>query len=392
VPSSPPAPTTPVFLPRTGLSHLVALLLARGYTVIAPTVNDGVSAFRPITSADQLAHGLRDHQEPGSYRLVPGDVELVFEQAVSYDSPKRYLFPPNQRLCQLHLEKEQFVLDAGPPQVPKLAFLGIRPCDVAAIRVQDHVFGVGDPATLRCEMENYYSEARLQALVVAVNCTRPGGSCFCSSMGTGPEVTANFDLALTELRGGFLLSTGSQLGAELVAELPTRAPSAAELELAELKIHGAKEHMGRKLDTTGLKEILDESMEHSQFDDVAKRCLSCGNCTMVCPTCFCSTVNDSTDLGSSRATRIRRWESCYTHQFTYTTAGPVRNTIRARYRHWLRHKLSTWIDQFGERGCVGCGRCITWCPAGIDITAEIARIRATYQPLPVGQELPEESL
>lgn len=76
-------------------------------------------------------------------------------------------------------------------------------------------------------------------------------------------------------------------------------------------------------------------------------------------------------------TRTRRWESCFTHQFSYTTAGPVRNTIRGRYRHWFRHKLSTWFDQFGCSGCIGCGRCITWCPVGIDITAEARQIQAS---------------
>jgi len=113
-------------------------------------------------------------------------------------------------------------------------------------------------------MDNYYSEARRQCVLVAINCTNPGGTCFCSSMGTGPEVADHYDLALTELRGGFLMTTGSEIGEELAAELPSRAPSAAELELAELKLTRAKEHMGRKLDTTGLKEMLDDSMEHPQ--------------------------------------------------------------------------------------------------------------------------------
>ncbi len=380
VPAQPP----PLFLPRTALSDLVGALISRGYTVIAPTVGDGTISYRPITSVEQMAHGLRDKQDAGYYRLLPGDPDLTFEQAAGFDAPKRYLFPPSQRLYQFHVEKAQFVLDAGPPQVPKLAFMGVRPCDLAAIRIQDRVFGSDDPQTMRCESENYYSEARRQAFLIAVNCTNPGGTCFCTSMGTGPEATGAFDLALTELRGGFLITSGSPEGAEIVAGLPTREPSLAELELAELKLRGAREHMGRKLDTLNLKQILDDSLEHPEFEDVAKRCLSCGNCTLVCPTCFCSTVSDSTDLGNPNtggmATRTRQWESCYTHQFTYTTAGPVRNTIRGRYRHWLRHKLCTWFDQFGESGCVGCGRCITWCPVGIDLTVEAARIRATYVP------------
>ncbi len=355
----------------------MALLLARGYRVIAPVLRDGVIRLRSVTAADQMAHGLRDQQEPGAYRLAPGDTDLSFEYVVGPDSAKGSLFPPAQRLYQFHLEKDRFVLDAGPEQVPKLAFVGVRPCDLAAMRTQDRVFGADNPGTLRCESEVYYVETRRQAFVVAVNCIHPSGTCFCVSMGTGPEASTGFDVALTELRDGFLLATGSERGVELAAHLPTRAPSPTELELAELKMRAAREHMGRSLDTHGLKEMLDETLEHPQFDNVATRCLSCGNCTLVCPTCFCSTVSDATELSDNKATRTRQWESCYTHQFTYTTAGPVRNTIRGRYRHWFRHKLGTWFDQFGMSGCVGCGRCITWCPVGIDLTAEAVRIRAT---------------
>jgi ferredoxin len=391
-PASPfPPKTPPVFLSRTALSNLVTALINRGYTVVAPTLCDGTISYRPVTTVEQMAHGMRDQQSAGTYRLVTGDPDLMFEHVVGFDAPKRYLFPPTQRLYQIHVEKDQFVLDAGPPQAPKLAFFGVRPCDLAAIRVQDRVFGADDPRTMRCESETYYTETRRQALLIAINCTNPGGTCFCTSMGTGPEAKGNFDLAMTELRGGFLVTVGSPQGAQILGELPTREPSSAELELAELKIKGAREHMGREMDTRGLKDLLADALEHPEFDDVAKRCLSCGNCTMVCPTCFCSTVTDSTDLGpgaEGKATRTRQWESCFTHQFTYTTAGPLRNTIRGRYRHWLRHKLGTWFDQFGESGCVGCGRCITWCPVGIDITVEAARIRATFGLLQVsGKEV-----
>jgi ferredoxin len=191
------------------------------------------------------------------------------------------------------------------------------------------------------------------------------------------ESSADKDLALTELRGGFVVAVGSERGHALVEQLPVRATTAAELELAELKLQRAREQMGRQLETAGVKELLDKNLEHPEWDDVALRCLSCGNCTMVCPTCFCCTVADSTYLGDPRVTRTRYWESCYTHQFTHTTTGPERNTIRGRYRHWLRHKLGTWLDQFGTTGCIGCGRCITWCPVGIDITEETKAIRAS---------------
>jgi ferredoxin len=369
------APPPVHFLPRESLGALVAHLRAQGYSVIAPVAVDGVVQMRAITRETELAHGLRDEQDGGKYRLVPGDPSLAFEHVVGPDSPKRHLFPPVQRLLRIHVHGEAFVMDAGPPQVPKLAFLGVRPCDLSAMAIQDKVFGADDPGTRRCEAEAWYTEARRQALVIVVNCTSPGGTCFCASMGTGPAAESGFDLAMTELRSGFVVQVGSERGQAVLSPLPVRAPTAAELELVELKLHRARERMGRQLDTTGLRELLNESVEHPQWEQVASRCLGCGNCTMVCPTCFCSTVTDTTDLGGRSITRSRQWESCFTHQFSYTTAGPVRSTIKGRYRHWIRHKLSTWFDQFGSSGCVGCGRCITWCPVGIDITREARQVR-----------------
>jgi ferredoxin len=364
-----------MFLPRAALDELLRILRDQGYTVLGPTVVHGAVSLQPIQRADQLPQGLRDEQDGGRYRLVPGDPALTFEYVVGPDGPKSYLFPSCLRLLTFHVQGEEFVPDEGSPQPPKLAMLGVRPCELAAIGVQDRVFAVDRPGTFRCESETWYTQVRQQALLLAVNCTRPGGTCFCASWGTGPIASQGFDLALTELRNGFVVQVGSDRGRVLLGQLPVRDPTEAELELAELKLQHACEQMGRRLETEGLKELLDEQVEHPEWELVAQRCLSCGNCTMVCPTCFCCTVSDSTYLAGDEVTRTRQWESCYTLQFTYTTTGPERNTIRGRYRHWLRHKLGTWWDQFGTSGCIGCGRCITWCPVGIDLTEEIPRLR-----------------
>lgn len=370
----------PFLLPRPSLSELIDLLRTRGYTLMGPQVVDAAVSLQPIDSAEQLPKGVRDEQNGGSYRLVEGDPELSFEYVVGPDGPKRFFFPSELLLFKFHVEGDQFVLDAVPPEPPKLALVGVRPCELAAIEVQDRVFGLDDPRTFRCESESWYTQARRQCLLIAVNCTRPSGTCFCASWGTGPEAKQGFDLAMTELRNGFVVQVGSERGEALIDALPVREPTDPEAELAELKLQRASERMGRQLETDGVKELLDQNIDHPVWDEVAQRCLSCGNCTMVCPTCFCSTVTDSTDLSGKEITRTRRWESCYTHQFSYLTTGPHRNTIGGRYRHWLRHKVGTWWDQFGMSGCIGCGRCITWCPVGIDLTEEIPRIRRYQAP------------
>jgi len=369
-------PDQRMFLPKVALTGMIEALSGQGYTIIAPTVHRDVVKLRPISGSDEIARGVRDLQDGGDYRLEEGDEDLFFEYVVGPDSAKSYFFPAHQKLFSLDIENGRFEVHQDRAQVPKLALFGLRPCDLAAIRVQDRVFAGREPAgAARCEAELHYRRVRAQSMLIAVNCTRPGGTCFCDSMGTGPKATEGFDVAMTELRSGFVVEAGSDAGMSLLHELPLRDPSPAELELADLKMARAREHMGRILDTRDIVDLLDRNIEHVRWDNVAARCLSCGNCTMVCPTCFCSTVSDSSDLAVKKAVRTRHWESCFTHQFSSTTMGPHRHTIRGRYRHWMRHKLSTWWEQFGTSGCVGCGRCITWCPVGIDLTEETAAIR-----------------
>jgi ferredoxin len=258
-------------------------------------------------------------------------------------------------------------------EIPKYAFIGVRSCELHAIAIQDKVFLQGnhvDPA---------YKARREGVFVVAVNCGQAAGTCFCVSMNTGPKAKSGFDIALTEVLEGqrhyFVAEVGTEAGTEALQEIPHREATAKEKAAAEGTVAQAAAQMGRTLDTTGIKELLYQNYDHPRWDDVAKRCLTCGNCTMVCPTCFCSTVEDYTDLKGEHAERLRKLDSCFTMDFSYIHGGSIRASAKSRYRQWMTHKLATWIDQFGTSGCVGCGRCITWCPVGIDITAEVRAIR-----------------
>ena len=215
--------------------------------------------------------------------------------------------------------------------------------------------------------------------MLAVNCTQPGGTCFCASMGTGPQATNGFDLALTEVCDDgehyFVVEIGSERGAGILSGLPLEPAGEHQLRPAARLVSAAQARMGRALDTTGLKELLYDRFDDPRWEETARRCLSCANCTMVCPTCFCTTPADSTDLSGGQAERRRFWDSCFAVDFAYIHGGSIRRGAAARYRQWLTHKLGYWLDQFGTLGCVGCGRCITWCPAAIDITEEAAALR-----------------
>ncbi len=230
--------------------------------------------------------------------------------------------------------------------------------------------------------------AREGVFIVAVQCGQAGGTCFCASMGTGPTAQSGFDIALTEViedrRHYFVAAPGSEAGRELLAELPTSAAGTAEEDAASAAHARAASQMGRELDITDIRELLYRNYDHPRWDEVAERCLTCGNCTMVCPTCFCTSVEDVTDLERTSVERVQRWDSCFTIDYSHIHGGAVRQSSRSRYRQWMTHKLATWIDQFGSSGCVGCGRCITWCPVGIDITEEARAIRASEEEVHAG--------
>jgi ferredoxin len=300
------------------------------------------------------------------------DDEALFGYAASAQSPKRELLVPHTELYKIRKRGQSLEVEA--PEAPrrKLALIGARACELAAIAIQDRVLMHGPYADFD------YACRREQLFVVAVHCSDPAGTCFCVSMQTGPKATSGFDLAMTELlepRHEFVVEIGSHRGAELIATIAPRPAEAPDLERAEQVVERAAQHMGRSMETAGLPELLMRQLEHPRWDAVAERCLGCANCTLVCPTCFCTSPQDVTDLSGEVATHSRSWDSCFTADFAYVSGGSARPTLRARYRQWLTHKLATWHEQFGSSGCVGCGRCMTWCPVGIDITEEVAAIR-----------------
>ena len=221
-----------------------------------------------------------------------------------------------------------------------------------------------------------YAARREHVLLIAVSCTHPAATCFCASMGTGPGVTRGHDVALTELGDRFMVHAETPAGTALLDALHLPAASEAEVAAASAAVDAAAGVMQRHLDTSDLPGLLHDQVESKRWDEVAARCLSCTNCTMVCPTCFCHTVADVTAIDGVVTQRVRQWDSCFSYEHAHTHGKNFRPHIRDRYRQWLTHKLASWIEQFGTSGCVGCGRCIAWCPAGIDLTEEVAAIRA----------------
>ena len=369
------ATADPAVLDRDGLQALVAALLAQGRTVVGPTVRDGAVVLAELTSAAQLPYGWGVEADAGRYRLVPRADGAAFAHSAGPQSWKNFLRPARERLWSADRTPQgEVVFTEEDAAQPSYAFLGVRPCDLRAIAVQDRVLTGG-----RFE-DSGYGRRRRDVLVIAAECTEPGGTCFCVSAGGGPSAEKGYDLALTEVvdEGGhrFLVRVGSEDGARLLEQVPHRAADRGLEESARDAVDAARERMGRTLPEVDLRDLLTGSPTAARWEDVAARCLTCGNCTMVCPTCFCVTTEEVTDLTGDHTERWQRWDSCFDLDFSYLHGGPVRTSGRSRYRQWLTHKLATWYDQFGSSGCVGCGRCITWCPVGIDITEEATALHA----------------
>jgi ferredoxin len=353
----------------SSLQPLVEALRADGYRVVGPTVRDGAIVLAELAAADELPHGWGAEVGPGGYRLRRREDRAAFGHAAGPQSWKSYLHPPREQLLSVRREPGGDLTVSEPrTEPPRYAFLGVRPCDLRAIAIQDRVLGRG--------ADSRYAARRAGALLIAVNCTEPGAACFCASAGTGPAAQQGYDLVLTELvdtdgQPRYLASAGTAAGKELLATLPSDPADPGQLAAGRAAVGAAADRMGRSLPEADLHTLLAGAHQSPRWEEVAERCLTCGNCTMVCPTCFCTTVEDTTDLAYENAQRWERWTSCFDLEYSYLHGGPVRASGSSRYRQWLTHKFGTWHDQFGESGCVGCGRCIVWCPAGIDVTEEL---------------------
>jgi sulfhydrogenase subunit beta (sulfur reductase) len=360
-----------IALEAGNLQRLFDALTQRGYSLVGPTIRQGAIVYDHLTAVTDLPVGWTDEQSGGYYRLKKNGTKRFFDYSVGPQSWRHFLLPSAVRLWHVNCRSKNLQVSPEKCKTDRYAFIGVRSCEIHAIAIQDEVF-----------LKSRYSDPRYEAqregiFVVAVNCNSASRNCFCGSMKTGPKVTIGYDLALTEVVRDdshiLVVDVGSENGSSVMNSIQHRAATEAESNAADKVSEQVVMH--KVLDTDGIKEVLYRNYDNPRWMEVANRCLTCGNCTLVCPTCFCTTVYDATDLSGRRADRWRKWDSCFTVDFSYIHGGSIRPSPMSRYRQWMVHKLGSWIDQFGSSGCVGCGRCITWCPVGIDITEEARVIR-----------------
>jgi sulfhydrogenase subunit beta (sulfur reductase) len=358
------------FLRRARFQDLIDALRAAGYRCLLPAARDGAVVFAEAQTPDHLPCGVIDRQAPGQYRLEAGPAQRWFAWSNGPQALKPLVFPAQETLWTARRDDEGLVFAAVPVDAPPTAVIGVRACDLAALRLQEQHFGAGADAG--------FAARRAGLLLVGVACSEPATTCFCASTGDGPALregaAADYDLGLTELDDGFLVRAGSVAGRALYDGLALEPPGADRLKQGQRQADQARARQTRRLPPeAGLRQLY-ARLDHPRWDAVAARCLSCGNCTAVCPTCFCSAYAAQAELEGGKASQVRRWDSCFSDGHSLLHGHPLRAHICQRYRQWLTHKLAGWQSQFGRSGCVGCGRCISWCPVGIDLTEEVAAL------------------
>lgn len=355
-----------VVIKKAEFNQLLSSLRKLGFSTVGPQVKHQVLQYGPIEGLDDLPKGYSSVQSPGSYRLKKGLHNRYFDITPGAQSWKEYIYPPRKKLFTMRKEEGRWERVEDDEVIPKYALIGVRPCELSAINILDQILIRDD------FQDSDYAARRGRLFILAVDCLSPGDTCFCVSMGTGPEAGSGYDLKLTELEDGFLIRIGSDIGLALMRELTWEPATAFNQQAARRALEKASRSMGRLIrDVETAPDAILNNLEHDYWMDVADRCMSCGNCTFVCPTCFCWDAVDEVSVTTNETTRTRVWDSCFNLAYSAQAGGNTRPSTKSRYRQWLSHKFGNWQKQFGVLGCVGCGRCITWCPAGIDVTAEV---------------------
>jgi ferredoxin len=353
------------FLPHNRLDDLLAALNAQAYRCVGPQVQEGCVMYDTITQAGQLPWGIADQQSAGFYQLTEGNPQRAFSWANSPSSIKPFLFKQQETIWRVQRDATGKISFQPAVEYEPLALIGIRPCDLAAMAIQDKVFlesGATDPRY----------EARRKALfLIVVNCNAPSANCFCLSAGQDVEAKSYFDLALTEIDDGFVVTCGSEKAIQILEVLKLEIATKTHRNQAQNQLDQARRSQNKKLPEKKFTQQ-EDLLNHPHWQNVAQRCLSCGTCTQVCPTCFCH--KQSVQTSAEGHEQIREWDSCFSEKHSYVNGAPLRKDVKSRYQQWLCHKMLYWEEQFACEGCVGCGRCITWCPAQIDVTEELNKL------------------
>jgi len=313
-------------------------------------------------------------KEKGS-RFVFAPLESANELRLDYDvtvlPPKKELLPPNEDLLLFDISKPFDVLAAHDEQ--KKVLIGVHPYDLIAINMMDEIY-------LGAHVDDHYEVRRRNTIIIASDIINIPQKAFCGSLGTH-VVEKGYDLLVTQLDDRYVVEEGTPAGAELLAKFAdAKESSRYDIERVRKLREDLPSRYQRQLHVDKYKwsEILEENYAHPIWDENARKCLTCGTCTLVCPTCVCYDVHDEVELDLERGKRTRTWDGCLLKEFTLVGSGEIfRETPTNRYRHRYYRKGMYLPMRYGFVACVGCGRCATQCLADIADPLEVMNVLAS---------------
>ena len=333
---------------KTGYTEFVGALMQKGKNVIAPKFSGKTLLFGKIEKAEDAVH-------PDGY------INTV-------RSAKEFMFPVTEPVVEFTFKnKDVSAYDSTPPENEENIILGIRPCDAAAFTVIDDIFNYE-------YKDEFYFTRRRSAALISFACETIDEACFCTSVGVKPQSSQGSDILFKrDINGNYLACINSEKGEKVIAEVKDLFEELTEAPVESPVYEGLLEKLRRPLDTKKIKEWLDNNFESPLWDTYSSRCLGCGSCAYLCPTCHCFDIVD--EVKYSGGLRRKNWDACQFPLFTLHASGHnPRNAQSKRYRQRVMHKFKYYSDRFNKTLCTGCGRCIRTCPVNLDIYQVVSEI------------------
>jgi len=323
---------------------------------------DKLSGIVKKMAADKTVYAPVQDEDNVLFKVLGPGMEPLVSFANTKNAPKKVFFPHSELLLKYTRSPKGMVFAAMPADEKEFVLFGVRPCDARSFALLDMLF---DQEKWK---DPYYIEKRKKGAVISLACVQPPyASCFCTSVDGSPTSTQGADILLTDLGESYLVEFITPKGEGLAAYFgeATAADAGAEAKKAEIAEKSAAA-IQSKIPGRAIKPILDVSFEHPFWDTIYGKCLACGTCTYMCPTCHCFDISD--EIKGDNGVRIRNWDSCMFPLFTKETSGHnPRTSQKQRWRQRLMHKFKYYVDNFDAIACVGCGRCVMSCPVNIDI-------------------------
>lgn len=324
-------------LEKTKLNNVLHILKSE-YQVVVPSKVEGTSAFMEYQDNTEV--------------VLDGNTAL---------SPKGMFFPQTEKMYRFKIVQNWVEIENLPEEKEKKLLFGVRSCDLKSLDCLDQVF------LTKGFVDNFYKGKRDHIATIALNCTEPGPACFCASMGVDPQKAEGADVQAYDL--------GDSIGFEAVSEEGHKIVELIKSQLTEQQ--AVPPPVGAfylNPEVTGLPEKLKGMFDAPLWQEIARKCLNCGACTYVCPTCHCFDI--SQDVRGEEGTKYRCWDSCMFGEYTQMAGGHnPRPGKKERVRNRFMHKLSYFPERYNMLLCTGCGRCISVCPVHMDITSIMKQIR-----------------